>query len=270
MSDLPRRILELERRLRALEFGPQLGYSSIEDGSIPTYDADGNLISIIGKQPDGSHTVSVVRAPLPLQPTDPQCTTEGPTIYVAWDGNLIGPNGAVDAELPLYATDQACEIHIGDSESYVPEFTTYAGELPRKGGTLAVQALAGVKWVRLQMRAQDGRKGPPSPAVPVTVTGLVDPDEIAQLLVDLADAEARVDEARQRLEDLDETTLPQLDVKLDQAKGRLDAAFGVDNVFNVTSALETSASATLTTAALDAQSKANAAKTAAELAAATY
>ena len=78
IGELARRIARLETGVRALSLAPRLINSSIENGSIPEYDADGNLVSVIGRQPDGTHGIVTYQGPLPPVPTTPTSAQAAP------------------------------------------------------------------------------------------------------------------------------------------------------------------------------------------------
>lgn len=180
-------IVALQRRVRSLEVSPRLAHASLDTAQLPSYDIDGNLMATYGQQPDGSHTVVVVGGPTPLQPTDAICTGGPGFARVAWDGNLIGTFGTVDAELDTYNDFQTCEIHAGYSDSYDTSPGTLVGVLPRQGGAATVSLPAGTAWIRLRIRSQAGIYGPPSPATAVVIDAPVTPLEIDELETDVAE-----------------------------------------------------------------------------------
>ena len=247
IRELAQQIAALSRRIDALS-APQLGRSSIEDGAIHEYDVDGNLVSIIGRQEDGSHGVVVVDGPDPLRTSTPIAEAGALTIAARWDGAFIDPDtGTVDASLPAYDDFKHIEVHVGDETSFNPDKNTLAGFIPnRDGGEVSVPAEAGTRYVRFVTRAISGKTSVPSIATMVEVETLVDRaqfDTLRDLLDqaaawiaetgaeldqrladaegDLADAQAGLDEAAERLDTLRDVTLPALYTRLDEAEGRL-------------------------------------------------
>jgi hypothetical protein len=207
--DLARTIHQLKRdiaRLNAGRVAPQLAASALEDGAIPEYDAAGTLVGVIGKQPDGSHTHVVLDGPTPLQPSAPTCTGLALEVEVAWDGHLVHPDtGQVDEHLTQKADTDAVEVHLGDSDVFFPSWGAAGGTLrgeirARTASTAGVPAPAGDWWVRLVVRSQAGKHGPPSVAVPVTVEPLVDQGQFDDLQGDLDAAEASLVDAQGRLD----------------------------------------------------------------------
>src|SRR5690606_12829798 len=91
-----RHLAPVMRRLAALEQASGLGHSSIEDGAIEEYDADGVLRQIIGKQPDGTSATSVVNGPPPPVPAGMVVEATAGGLTVGWDGTFEG-----DAVAPM-------------------------------------------------------------------------------------------------------------------------------------------------------------------------
>ncbi|MBI0316847.1 hypothetical protein, partial [Streptomyces javensis] len=69
LTKLAARIANLERRLTQQTRTSRLAYSSLEDGAVEVYDADGSLRAIVGQQPDGTTGINVVNGPTPPTPT---------------------------------------------------------------------------------------------------------------------------------------------------------------------------------------------------------
>lgn len=81
------RLLEAETQLRALATTSQLAYSSIEDGSINAYNADGSLQAVVGRLPDATVGMLVVNAPPPPTPSVPIVQSAPHGYVVTWDGH---------------------------------------------------------------------------------------------------------------------------------------------------------------------------------------
>lgn len=244
-TDIAAELVGLRRRVRKLETAPRLAFASLDNAPLRSFGEDGRIKATFGAQPDGGHAYVSVEGPIPLQPTDAVVKGGALSVEVTWDGNLIGPFGEVDAELPVYSNFEACEIHVGQSQGFLPSPETLATEFGRLGGTQAVPAPVGQAWIRLRIRSQSQEWGPPSPAVMATVTSLVDTSfveqletDLTQLAVDLGAAEQAMEQLELDLEGLDtrlidaETTLNQiptvisaLDSEITTAQGMLDAAF---------------------------------------------
>jgi len=88
-------LAKLQRRLDQLELGAntnQLGQSSLEDGSMVVYDANGNPRSIVGKQDDGSYVGgnSVNNPTPPIVPNPPTVVPGFGTLKVETHGPSTG------------------------------------------------------------------------------------------------------------------------------------------------------------------------------------
>lgn len=88
-KDISRRLHRLERTVRGLSGGTQLAFSSIEDGSIDTYDRDSAVIrQRIGKQADGRITTTDHNGPEPPAPSSPRVEQSQMGLGVTWDGEF--------------------------------------------------------------------------------------------------------------------------------------------------------------------------------------
>lgn len=163
---------------------PQLAYSSIEAGSVRSYDEEGNLRLVVGEQGDGTQSITVVDGPPPASPSRPSVAVDGPIITTVWDGNLAG----VD-ELPK--DFQHIEVHVTPvpGDGTVLGVSTIEG---RDGGqaTVAVSQ-SGSYEVALVAVSQAGKRSVPSEAVTVEVT-LVDIDGALKLVKESADGKNRL------------------------------------------------------------------------------
>lgn len=121
---LARRIISLERQVARMG-GPRLAYSALEDGAIDEYETVAGpggelapqLVSVIGRQHDGTHGIVTVAGPPP--PTPSAGTTEPVAggLRYRWDGTwdpamLAGPN-ADFAPTPIVAPEDflRAEVH---------------------------------------------------------------------------------------------------------------------------------------------------------------
>ena len=163
---------------------PQLAYSSIEAGSVRSYDEHGNLRLVVGEQGDGTQSITVVDGPPPASPSRPSVAVDGPIITTVWDGELAGVE-----ELPK--DFQHIEVHVTPvpGDGTVLGVSTIEG---RDGGqaTVAVSQ-SGSYEVALVAVSQAGKRSAPSEAVTVEVT-LVDIDGALKLVKESADGKNRL------------------------------------------------------------------------------
>jgi hypothetical protein len=87
---------EMQRQIELINMGQNqssLGFSSIENGSLVVYDADGNVRNVIGKQDDGSYVggASPVALDPPEIPNPPTVTGGFGTLKVASNGSTDPP-----------------------------------------------------------------------------------------------------------------------------------------------------------------------------------
>ena len=188
---------ELARRLRRLEEGvkaqnvPQLAHSSVEDGAIEHYDADGQLTAIVGKQHDDTIAPVVVTGPPPPTPTGLDVVGGQLQVTATWDGTWA--DGAV---APM---DFArIEVHVGASQDFevdpLPMSTTRVATIESPGGaSVTWMAEPGEVWVTIVARSLPGKVSEHRELVMVEVSAAVDPEVFEQLKVDLAESAARVD-----------------------------------------------------------------------------
>lgn len=134
LRELAKRINRLERELAASR-APQLKHSSIDDGSLDVYDADGSLRAVVGVLPDYTVGVMPVNAPPPPKPGLPQ-VAEAPRGYVvSWDGTN-------DDGTDIQPLDWSrMEVHSSVAHGFTPSPATLRGtfESPQ-GGSLTLMA----------------------------------------------------------------------------------------------------------------------------------
>lgn len=188
---------ELARRLRRLEEGvkaqnvPQLAHSSVEDGAIEHYDADGQLTAIVGKQHDDTIAPVVVTGPPPPAPTGLDVVGGQLQVTATWDGTWA--DGAV-APMDFARV----EVHVGASQDFevdpLPMSTTRVATIESPGGaSVTWQSEPGEVWVTIVARSLPGKVSEHRELVMVEVSAAVDPEAFEQLKVDLTESEARVE-----------------------------------------------------------------------------
>lgn len=175
---LAKRVAKLERRLASLS-GPQLAYSSIEDGAVNEYDIDGQLSSTIGKQYDGTHGAVVLAGPNPPTPFGAIVTSIPVGILVRWEG------GWADSSLTVAPLDfTRVEVHVSTDPNFTATFfsTMRATIESPRGGDVQVPIVDTETpvYVRLVARAASGKASLAS-----AVTGPVLPGKVPTAAVDI-------------------------------------------------------------------------------------
>lgn len=238
MERFAARLIKLENRVNGLATGPQLAYSAIEDGSLEEYDGDGQLVTIIGKQPDGTHGAVVVSGPTPPRPSQAVVSGGPGLLNYGWDGNFAGDDGETDITIPAPMDFARVEAHA----SQVQGFTVDAAatlldtlESPR-GGSRTAMLEPGTWYVVLVSRALSGKRSPQSVEVAVEVLEPVGSDIDVEALkeefravdeeMNAAIIQNQQDQAALAgtVAGLKDTTLPALDRDLALAKERLVSA----------------------------------------------
>lgn len=188
---LAKQIVGLEERLKHLETVPQLAHSSIDDSALPVYDRDGNLVSRIGKQPDGTWGAPPIAGPVPAAPRGVSATGGSGIIHVRWTGQLVG-----DVAAPL--DFDTLEVLIdGDLAGAIPN---------RDGGSVTIEAEQGHRFVAARIRTLVPRHSATTSPFSVEVRAPAELlfDDVTERANDLAealdDAEGAIADA---VEDLD-------------------------------------------------------------------
>ncbi|MFC7860687.1 hypothetical protein ACFQ9D_11955 [Arthrobacter koreensis] len=208
---LASRMVKLERRVDGLATGPQLGYSTIEDGKIEERDAEGNLVSIIGKQYDGTHGAVVVSGPVPPRPSAPQAGGGPGLLNYAWDGIFANAvTGEPDKTVPAPMDFARVEVHASRVSGFsAVTADTLIGtiESPR-GSSNSVVAEAGTWYLVLVARALSGK---------ASMQSL----ETSAVVQAAPDVEGLLDEFNQEADRLQQELNANAD-ELSAAQGRLD------------------------------------------------
>lgn len=212
---LARQLARTEERLHNLETVPQLPHSSIDDTALPVYDKDGNLVSQLGKQKDGTYGAPPLGGPTPAAPTGVTAVGGAGIIHVRWTGTYTTGAAPLDFD--------ALEVLIDGN---------LAGAIPnRDGGTITIAAAQGTRYVSARVRTLVPRHSTTtSPfAVQVRLPAEIlfdDTTERADALADkLEQARAELDAAAGRLADA-EAELDALDVRVDDVAERPRVAVG--------------------------------------------
>lgn len=245
--------LEQQNKTRSL---PQLTYSSIDDGSLNERDADGTLVSVIGKQYDGTHGVVVVAGPKPPAPVAPQATPVQGGIIGRWSGKFMAD---VLSPMDFSHVSLHCTSDPGLAGTMTPGTlrSTMAGEL---GDEFLIANLAEeVHYLWLVAWSKAGKPSDSSPVVEATPLPSVTSEQLAAAEAAIAAAQQQLDDAT---EDLDQRLID-AQTQLTDASGRLDTAeTQLTDAFGRLDTVETTAGTAASDAAA-AQTAADAAQTAA-------
>lgn len=206
---LARQLVGLDERLKHLETVPQLAHSSIDDSSLPVYDADGNLVSRLGKQSDGTWGAPPLAGPVPSAPTGVSAIGGSGIIHVRWTGDYAQGAAPLDFD--------ALEVMIDG---------VLAGAIPnRDGGSVTIQAEQGYRFVSARIRTLVPRHSGTSSPFSVEVRAaaeivLDDMTETAEALAEkLRQAEELIEQEQSRL-DAARELLDALDMRVDDVVER--------------------------------------------------
>lgn len=241
---LARELAVLKGQVKGLSRTPQLAYSSIENGSVDEYDGDGTLVSVIGKQYDGTHGAVVVSGPVPPAPNAP-LVTGGLSLNIGWDGTFVNDAGIQDITIPAPMDFTRVELHASQTSGFSADTADTlidTIESPR-GGTRPAMLDEGTWYAVLVARSASGKRSAQSAEASAVVTPPVGADvDVDALREEFAAADEALNKAlaenavvqlalRGAVTELQDTTLPALNAELSLAKGRLDDA---DHLLNVT------------------------------------
>lgn len=245
---ITRQLANHEKRIRNITRKPQLAASSVEDGSIGAYDADGIDRGAFGKQWDGTYTVSSRNGTKP--PTPDMADVEGHPgfLRVQWHGNFVDENGYVDQTITAPEDWQRIGIHVGPeadpnfTPDIGPESTTYVGSIESASGGSFVVALPPDNYnVRLVTVNQSGKFSDPSAPVVGTSSATTSADDIAALqdavagnTGDIGDIGSQAGQTASELEDYknaNDATLSTLQAGFDVLNGLGNAGVEEDYFF---------------------------------------
>lgn len=165
------RLEDHERRLKGVETQPQLAHSSLENGAVDEYDADGNLVSSFGRQYDGTHGAVVLSGPIPPTPSTPVLGQSVAGLVARWNGTFLGEDGTVDLLVTAPMDFSRVEVHASTDPNFDPAFaTTLVGTIETPRGTdVPISLPLGTYHVKLVTRSLPGKASAPSPAASVVV-----------------------------------------------------------------------------------------------------
>lgn len=154
--ELGRELATIERRLSALERARSLANSSLDDAHLPVYDTDGTLRQRIGKQTDGTYTVTDENAaPPPVAPAAPG--VEGRA------GLLVVTSYGTTADGSDWPKDFArLAVHVSATSGFTPTAATKVAEFTAHGGSVAVALNAGTYYAVIVAVNTSGAQSAPS------------------------------------------------------------------------------------------------------------
>ncbi|MEU3020082.1 hypothetical protein ABZ635_22105 [Nocardiopsis sp. NPDC007018] len=158
---------------------PQLGFSSIESGSLDVVDPEtGHVRLRLGYQPDGSVGVVPEGGDPPPAPSAPIVAPAPVGLMVSWDGRL-----AHDLTLP--ADFDHVSVHVSASPGFTPDASTFQGTIPRAGGLFPVVPLEPgetyyVQLVGVGAGGVEGATSEERSGVPDSVGGVPGPGSITE------------------------------------------------------------------------------------------
>ncbi|MER2142201.1 MAG: hypothetical protein ABS888_00290, partial [Eubacteriales bacterium] len=283
---LARRVVSLETKVNRALTSPQLGSSSIENGgAIEEYGQDGQLVQIIGRQPDGTHGAVVVSGPVPPRPSAPQASGGPGLLNYAWDGVFANAaTGEADETIPAPMDFARVEVHASQVSGFsavMAETLVGTIESPR-GSSNSIVADPGTWYVVLVARAMSGKASMQSLETAAEVAAVPDVDglredfesEMSRLDQEVSSNAQAQAQLQQTVGELRDTDLPALADNLANAQSRLDDANVLlnetfpsrfDGLDQAVSTASSNASSAIT-AASNAQSKADTATSAASAA----
>ncbi|PSS42894.1 hypothetical protein C6401_15150 [Arthrobacter woluwensis] len=161
---------------------PQLGTSSIEQGTIEEYDGEDTLVSLTGTQFDGTHTLASVNGPVPPVPSQPSAVPGPKQVQVRW-------NGKWDDEDTVSPMDFShVSVHMSREEVFDPDADTQVAQIRGESGdSVTVLREPGEWWLSLVAVSQSGKWSDPTDPVLVEIPDGVDLSEYQDAQVEIDD-----------------------------------------------------------------------------------
>lgn len=169
LTRLAKRIWALERKVHVLSTQPQLGTSGFS-GTIIEYDENGNIVSQVGLQDDGTHGAVTLDGPTPPTPSAPILTPIERGLLVEWDGTFTN---ALVAPLDF----SRVSVYVSETSGFTPTTAEMRAsvESPQGGGSLVLPLDIVPQYVRFICWSTPGKPSavseqsvatPESPPVP--------------------------------------------------------------------------------------------------------
>lgn len=173
-------VAQHEKRLQELENGSkgtsQLNHSSIENGTVHSYDDSGQKRQSIGLHTDGTFAVSYANGPKPPRPTMPETTSRELGIVVAIDGKCVDTTGEV---IDPPADIQRFDIYVSETPDFIPSPATTLGPSLIAAGSVFIPADLNPRYVKVlavttSTVASDPSDEATAQALPVSSFGVTD------------------------------------------------------------------------------------------------
>lgn len=149
IKKLATQLARLDREVKSWR-GAQADYTSIEAGTMDINDSDGNLVSRVGFQDDGSGAVRFFDGPTPPVPAGVTATADGPIIQATWDGTF---EGGAEATYDLAYLEVAA-TQVDDASN-----VSFATITAKEGASASVVADVTGDWVvAVRSVSQAGKK----------------------------------------------------------------------------------------------------------------
>lgn len=143
-------VAKLDRKVDSVSNSPQAQRTSIEAGTMDVNDEDGNLISTIGLQEDGSGATRFFDGPIPPVPAGFTALADGPLIQGTWDGSF---EDGQQATYDLAYLEVAATLINDDSR------VSFATITAKEGASASVVANQSGLWaVAVRSVSQAGKK----------------------------------------------------------------------------------------------------------------
>lgn len=175
LARLQARITQLERNQRT----SQLGFATVENGSVTYTDASGNPQLVSGLQSDGTYAhASVTSNAPPIAPDQPLTGPGVLSLWVYWDGAMS------DGSLPLTDFDHI-EVHCSAIAGFTPSVATLQGTMIKPGlfgvGNLIAGTLYYVCFVAVNAAGNTSTPGAVASATPQNVPANIPPNSVGAL-----------------------------------------------------------------------------------------
>ena len=235
-SELASELADVTRRLADLERANRLANASLDATGIPVYDEDGNVRQVVGRQDDGTYTVTDTGAPPPVTPSAPTVTPGLGSLVVTWDGKT--------ADGSTWRKDFArVEVHVSATAGFTPTDATHVSSfIGTKGGTLAVSDVdpGTTYYVQLVAANTSGAESPGTVEVSGVPSAAMSDAELQQIADDVETAQtaadAAADAAAQAVQDASDAVSAAAQASQDAA----DASAEVDGKVPTSAAYTTS------------------------------